>query len=402
VPHGAIKGAISGAFGDTIASRVDPLAQKSQESINGREKRDGEKNGKAKRTIRRKVTGVSENGLQTKVMKEGAGSEENEVTEIMEMKGGGREVRVKNGARLQVVEKTFARRGGEGNVEEVPFPTDNGLSRAGGDYSHGSLERAVVAGKEEMARASGEEEEGLSAVADCFESGLQAVGDDVIPKRAAALADVSTAGDDVSERGVETGAAGPGQGDGTPRGSKPGGEGREKEAPKVTGAQLARPQSKTVDGLRVKGDHGCSDLDFATGFGGSDEVACKDVRLAEKLEAEQGVGLEVEGKVDNPVSEQLVLLKEKGVQMKKQEKGFWTVSPISKRHSLTPHQWFRIETFLVKRVWEQLGLSTAEALQKKEQTKGCGRWRPSIVLICELGLVPLQSWATFWRKESSH
>lgn len=316
VPHGAIKGAISGAFGDTIASRVDPLAQKSQESIKGREKRDGEgeKNGKAKGTIRRKVKGVSENGLQTKVLREGAGSKENEAMEIKETKGGGREVRVKSGARLQVVDKTFAR--GEGE-EEVPFPTDNGLSRAWGDYSHSSLERAVVVGKEEKARASGEGEEGLSAIAECFESGLQAVGDDVIPKRAASLADVSTVGDDVSERGAETDAAG---------GLKPGGEGREQKGPKVTGAQLARPQSKSVDGLRVKGDHGCSDLDFATGFGGSDEVVCEDVRLAEKLEAEQGVGLEVEGKVDNPVSEQLVLLKEKGVQMKKQEKGFWTVS----------------------------------------------------------------------------
>jgi hypothetical protein len=325
VPHGAIKGAISGAFGDTIASRVDPLAQKSQESIKGREKRDGEgeKNGKAKGTIRRKVKGVSENGLQTKVLREGAGSEENKVTEIKETKGGGREVRVKSGARLQVVDKTFAR--GEGE-EEVPFPTDNSLSRAWEDYSHSSLERAVVVGKEEKARASVEGEEGLSAIAECFESGLQAVGDDVIPKRAAALAAVSTAGDDVSERGAETDAAGGGQSDGTPRGLKPGGEGREQKGPKVTGAQLARPQSKSVDGLRVKGDHGCSDLDFATGFGGSDEVVCEDVRLAEKLEAEQGVGLEVEGNVDNPVSEQLVLLKEKGVQMKKQEKGFWTVS----------------------------------------------------------------------------
>lgn len=331
IPHGAVKGAISGAFGDTIASRVDPLAQKGQESINGREKKD-EKKKKPKGTIWRKVEGAKEIA-ETQVIREGEDGLENqenggvkgenesvgekrkddEVVEVNQTRGGG-EVRVRSGARLQVVAKKYKTVGEGGKTEEVPFPTAETV--LGGSEGPGEVGADLEVSVQGGAVAGEEDDKTLAAVDASFRAGLEAVGDDVIPRGRAGSADVDEDSDGNEKK------AGP-TGDGEPGTQKVNKEGQ-KGTGKVTGAQLARPQSKSVDGLRVKSGHWSTDLVFDTAFGGSD-VVIDNPQLAERIEAEEGVDLEVEGAVDNPVSEQLSLLKEKGVQMRKQEKGFWTV-----------------------------------------------------------------------------
>ncbi|GAQ84442.1 hypothetical protein KFL_001890060 [Klebsormidium nitens] len=334
IPHGAVKGAISGAFGDTIASRVDPLAQKSQELINGREKKQEED--KPKGTIRRKVEGAKEIA-ETQVLREGEGGpeieekggvetggesnkgegekrKEDEVVEVNATRGG-REVRVRSGARLQVVAKKYKTVGEGGKTEEVPFPTAESVLEGSERPVKVGADLEVAARRGDVAADDEEEDETLAAVDASFQAGLEAVGDDVIPQGLSGSADVDERADGDEEKSGKS-AKEPGD-------SEPGTQKVKEEGRKVTGAQLARPQSKSVDGLRVKRGHWSSDLVFETGFGGSD-VVIENPQLAERIEAEEGVGLEIEGAVDNPVSEQLCLLKEKGVQMRKQEKGFWT------------------------------------------------------------------------------